>query len=561
MEREMKAVLRAMITLPIAGLVAGGVLVAPAGAATPVQCGAQIAVNTTLTKNIGPCPGDGIDVVKDGITLDLNGHTIVGSNVTNTSVNEQIGVHLVNVHGVTVKGPGTIRAFDAGVGITAGSNNTVKNLTAHDNISHVLVSGGVPGDPQSTPCNFGDGITTQDSSFNQIIGNTVTHNGPYSGISLVGRSSSNTVDNNKSTDNSVSNDLPGGGVPVSGPCGREHQDIGIRMEGPGAKQNVVSHNLSADNQLEGISIHGNVCVGNPSNSNNIVQFNTVLRNGFADTTDGIAILQQGPAGVVCPSFGNTINGNTSSGNARDGIFVAGRNSRDNKIVGNTVRNNGNDGIELRGPSRDGSGTLIPGSVNNLVANNVGTGNGVFDGADLNFNPPCDNNKWTANLFGTVNQPCVAARGGTGALPPPGPIASVTTSGTAASPTITVTGSGFGASPPAPDPATSPVGQNGCPSTFANGSPIPPAGGGNLFGTQLFFQDLTSGWTAGLNGNSEFDCIGIVIDSWSDTKVVFHFGNVFGRTDIPDNAYFLFNGDAFTVHVGTATFTGVATVSG
>ncbi len=522
-------------------------------------CGAKITVSTTLTKDIGPCRGDGLDVVADGITLNLNGHTITGRNATNTSVDEQVGVNLMNVRRVTVKGPGTITAFDAGVGVNGGSANNIMRLNVHDNISHVLLSGGVPGDPQSTPCNLGDGITTNDSSFNRITRNTVTHNGPFSGVSMVGRSSSNVVANNRSVDNSVSNVLPGGAG--SGPCGREHQDIGIRVEGPGAKHNLVDHNVTNDNQLEGISLHGNVCASEPANNGNLVLNNTVLRNGFADTTDEIAILQQGPAGVVCPSFGNTISGNVSSGNARDGIFVAGRNSHDNKIVGNTVRNNGNDGIELRGPSRDATGTLIPGSVNNLISNNVGTGNGSFDGADLNFNPPCDNNTWTANRFETVNQACVAAGGGTGALPPPGPITSVVTSGTAANPTITVTGSGFGASPPAPDPSTSPVGQQGCPSTYANGSPIPPAAGGFLYGTQLFFQDLTSGWTAGLNGNSEFDCIGIVIDSWSDTKVVFHFGNVFGRTDIPENAYFLHNGDAYTVHVGAAQFTGVATVPG
>ncbi|MDQ4131765.1 MAG: hypothetical protein M3179_00835 [Actinomycetota bacterium] len=29
-----------------------------------------------------------------------------------------------------------------------------------------------------------------------------------------------------------------------------------------------------------------------------------------------------------------------------------------------------------------------------------------DGFDLNVDPPCDNNTWLGNRFGTVNQPCV-----------------------------------------------------------------------------------------------------------------------------------------------------------
>ncbi|MDQ6615010.1 MAG: right-handed parallel beta-helix repeat-containing protein [Actinomycetota bacterium] len=556
----MKAFLRGLISVPFAALMLGTVFSNPARAAgQAVSCGAKITVNTTLTSDLGPCPGDGVDIAADGITLNLNGHSITGSDTSNTTVNEQTGVNLVNVRGVTVTGPGTITAFDAGVGVTGGSSNTVKRLGIHDNIAHVLLSGGVPGDPQSTPCNLGDGIAVDNSTSNHITGNTVNHNGPFSGIALVNSSVRNIVDYNRSINNSVPNDLPGGAG--SGPCGREHQDIGIRVEGPGAQHNTIAHNTSTDNLLEGISIHSNVCASARPNNDNMIEYNTVLRNGFADNTDGISILQQGPLGVVCPSFGNRIIGNVSNGNSHDGIFVAGRGSHDNKIIGNTVANNGNDGIELRGPSRDAQGNLAPGSVNNTITNNVGRGNGSFDGFDFNLSPPCDHNIWAANRFGSVNQPCVAGNGGTGTLPPPGPITSVTTSGTSANPTITVRGSGFGASPPVPDPSTSPVGQQGCPSTYANGTPIPTAGGGFLYGTKLFFQDITSGWTAGLNGNGQFDCIGIVIDSWSDTQVVFHFGNIFGRTDIPNNAYFLRNGDAFTVGVGTAQFTGVATVSG
>ncbi len=33
-----------------------------------------------------------------------------------------------------------------------------------------------------------------------------------------------------------------------------------------------------------------------------------------------------------------------------------------------------------------------------------------DGVDLNLTPPCDNNRWAGNRFGTVNQPLVAANG-------------------------------------------------------------------------------------------------------------------------------------------------------
>ncbi|MCA1684095.1 MAG: hypothetical protein LC708_03080, partial [Actinobacteria bacterium] len=54
-----------------------------------------------------------------------------------------------------------------------------------------------------------------------------------------------------------------------------------------------------------------------------------------------------------------------------------------------------------------------GSEDNTLQNNGGTGNGLHDGADYNVN--CDNNHWMNNHFGTVNQPCVLAGGGTGTV--------------------------------------------------------------------------------------------------------------------------------------------------
>lgn len=55
-----------------------------------------------------------------------------------------------------------------------------------------------------------------------------------------------------------------------------------------------------------------------------------------------------------------------------------------------------------------------GAEDNVLHDNRGTGNGEHDGHDNN--PDCDNNDWARNLFTTVNQPCVAANGGSGSVP-------------------------------------------------------------------------------------------------------------------------------------------------
>ena len=50
-----------------------------------------------------------------------------------------------------------------------------------------------------------------------------------------------------------------------------------------------------------------------------------------------------------------------------------------------------------------------GSGGNTAIRNRGHGNGEFDGSDGSLMPPCGANVWDANDFGSVNQPCVAAR--------------------------------------------------------------------------------------------------------------------------------------------------------
>jgi parallel beta-helix repeat protein len=387
-----------------------------------LSCGAQVTRSTKLAADIGPCVGtDGLDVVASGIRLDLNGHTITGSDTTNATNTEQVGVRVKNVQDVSVSGPGTITAFDAGVAVEGGGSNLVRDLSVHDNIAHVTFTGGVnPSNPEATACNYGDGIATDNSSNNTITRNTATHNGPYGGISLVDASTHNNVVDNTTTDQTVANSVPSG---VPGPCGpfgantvgegRQYQDIGIRMEGPGAADNVVNHNFSARNDLDGISVFDNICPNNPygvpptaPNSGNLIENNTTTDNGFAPgaNRDGIAVVQQGPGGVVCVPSYNSIVDNLSTANARDGVFLAGRGSTGNTINGNTVQNNGSDGIHLNGPSTGTGGIALPGAVSNTITSNVGTTNKHDDGYDGNAN--CDANNWSANQFAHVNQSCV-----------------------------------------------------------------------------------------------------------------------------------------------------------
>lgn len=129
------------------------------------------------------------------------------------------------------------------------------------------------------------------------------------------------------------------------------------------------------------------------------------------------------------------------------------------------------------------------------------------------------------------------------------ITSVKTNGTPANPRIVVTGTGFGDAP-RPNPSFHPEGRMGCPS-------LPPAGNGFNFGNHIYFTDRNAArgmpeWTAGQANKVFFDCVGLVIDSWSNQRIVFHFGNAYDK-HLPENFYVLTNGDPIQLTVNGATF--------
>lgn len=410
-------------TYILAGAVTLFAVNAAPAAANHSSCGATITRSVTLDSNVTNCK-QGLRVIADNVTIDLNGYTIAGRNHPGDA---QYGVLLADVAGVTVTSStagGTITGFDAGVGVEGGSGNTISNLIVHDNINDLL---------GQASCEVGDGILINNSDDNVITGNTVRHNGPYSGIALVGDSDGNLVSDNQVLQNNVPNAKQGSGK--TGPCGapfsRPIQDIGIRIEGPGADNNIVTDNYVADSAIAGISIHGYVCHPPPGsgiapqdpNTGNVVLDNTVTGTGsttFPQDTlaDGIAVFRQGPAAVVCTSYGNTISWNTVFGNLRDGINLA-AGTHDNVVDNNLVYDNGRHGIVLAAgfvspPPPEPGGVTYPGAVDNSLTGNTGYGNGTnayftttkYDGAD--FNPGCDNNDWSANVFGTSNQACVVA---------------------------------------------------------------------------------------------------------------------------------------------------------
>ena len=318
-----------------------------------VACGKEITASTTLDGDLRCSGGPALIVTADNVVLDLAGFTIHGPGASSA---DAPGILLKNVKGVTVR-KGTIKGFEAGIAIAGGANNVIENVTVEDNVG-------------TTEGNFGDGITVNESNGNVIRGNTVRRNGPFSGISLVGACSNNDIRDNVVAD---SNMLPGD--PSMG-----RQDMGVRVEGPGANNNKIVGNTITASGAEGICILPTCtnpqagCAGTPGNEGNEISGNMSHNNGTSGQGSGIRLFAV-PQPVAASK--TTITQNVTNDNTTFGIAI------------------------------DAVGTANPGPPKNKVTKNSGKGNGQFDGYDGNT-PGCGSNTWKDNEFGRVNQPCVGA---------------------------------------------------------------------------------------------------------------------------------------------------------
>jgi parallel beta-helix repeat protein len=112
-------------------LVCGSLLVAAAFAvaspadASQLHCGSTITKSTTLTKDIVDCPGVGLRIGADDVTLDLDGHTVAAADKRNPKAH---GILNEGYDHVTIRG-GEVRGFGAyGVRLSHADRNVVTDM-------------------------------------------------------------------------------------------------------------------------------------------------------------------------------------------------------------------------------------------------------------------------------------------------------------------------------------------------------------------------------------------------------------------------------------------------
>jgi parallel beta-helix repeat protein len=244
-------------------------LVAPATAVRAVSCGATVFTDVTLHENL-TCAGAGLIAGADGITIDLNGHSLTGSGTG-------IGIDVVNRTDITILG-GTIASFFTGIRL---QNSTFVQIKGNQLLNNT------------------DGVDIQAGSADSTIQENVFVGNRTRGVMLRGDTARNAIKENRFTGNRV-------GVLVNGPV-----DTVV-------KENVIETSGLAGIRV-GVTATANIVIENEVTSNSVgIDFivgaggagavgNTFKENAIASNTCGL----NGPFG------GNTFKENIFTGNGSD----------------------------------------------------------------------------------------------------------------------------------------------------------------------------------------------------------------------------------------------------
>ena len=350
---------KAHAVLVVLTLALGAALASAPAFASQVHCGEVLTHNTTLDNDLLACPGDGLVIGADGITVNLNGHLLEGTGGSNGGNviygDTEDGVDNTAGHsGVTIEN-GEIRGFDTGVKLYEADRNRVQGLNSHGNLAGAILVESVGNRVESSSFRRNSyGVYLVESDGNNVSGNDLGLN-VFAFYTVT--SSENVVWNNTAIGNALL------GFQVTGQSNRNWIK-GNRIEQSPYVGMLVT--VSYDNRIEDNLLqdhrHAGLLLGNAAGS--VVRRNRILRVGYPQGSldpDGTGIT------VTLRSDGLVLDRNVVAGYP-DGIELSG--SSDVTISRN----------EARGSTRDGI-RVLDGSPGAVIERNLATGN-ADDGLDV-----------------------------------------------------------------------------------------------------------------------------------------------------------------------------------
>jgi parallel beta-helix repeat protein len=320
-----------------------GLLAVPAtalaGGDGGAACGATITSDTKLRADLSNCPGDGLVIGADNITLDLGRRTIDGSGTAGSQ-----GIRLAGRRGVKITG-GTVQEFASGIGLDASDGNRVAAVSVRASTGRGIdVLDGSDGNLFERVRASGNrtGLAVTESQRNEVRSGAFVDNA-VTGVLLFG-ASRNGIEGNRIAGNG------GNGIAVV-EASDDNRIVGNSVQGSetGLIVDTSDRNLLSLNRVTGGG-DGVLVAG----SGNTVAQNIVDRSvGGCETCSGWGI-------GVTTGDGNVVKANVVSRSAADGINV----SVAGTWVGlNVALKNGALGISAVPGVVDGGWNVASGNVN------------------------------------------------------------------------------------------------------------------------------------------------------------------------------------------------------
>ena len=325
----------------------------------PISCEQPID-HSLRAKNDLFCPGTALFVTAPNITIDLNGHRLVGDagtgdvgieNATGCAGTEGCdGVKILN---------GFIGQFGTGVSIADANENVVRDLVVTDAPTF--------------------GVHLANSKKSAVADITAVGNGI--GIGLADGSSANTIEDNTVAE-STSQGIGISSAPTNTITGNRVAGNAAGIVTNSSTQTKITSNRVLGNTGSGISV--------TASSLAAIKKNTVRGNGSfgigLDNADNASIAgnnvtAQALSGIAVDNDSDTakISDNISSANDTSGVIIS-ADSDGAKVLDNKTHENGLHGIETLAPASttiDGNAAHRNGFLNDKVGN--GTGLGIAGG--------------------------------------------------------------------------------------------------------------------------------------------------------------------------------------
>jgi parallel beta-helix repeat protein len=385
----------------VVALAAVGSVQARSDSEGEVSCGQTLKASVRLADDLVDCPGNGLIIGANNITVDLNGHTIAGTNAPKSSTgimdggcgtNGQTckghanvtiengtitgfhcdGVSLAGSHGIllrnmTVKNVGAGQgqgAICAGIFLMRSTGTRVLNSTVSNDVQAFQVNGI---DAYAAPRtriershidrNAGSGIEVFQSPKSRIVGNELEGN-KKQGIGV-----------NASSDSTW----------VTGNVARGNRGDGIAV-GAGSNLLVVGNSASGNGEaglllfdLTSSLIRGNRASGNPTGvvlyggqsgyaeyggKHGAMHNELVANEATKNTRSGILVRGDGGKDVAND---NLLSRNVANGNGRDGGIVLQGSAKGNRLRRNTANANAGHGITATRGTIDAGGNRAHGN--------------------------------------------------------------------------------------------------------------------------------------------------------------------------------------------------------